>query len=305
MRVLVTGGTGLIGAALAQDMAQDGHEVIVLSRNPGQHSLPSGVRAERWDAQTASGWGHLADGADAIINLAGESIAGSGFFPSRWTAARKQRIVQSRVQAGQAVVAAIRAAAQKPRVLIQASAVGYYGPRGDELLGVTAASGHDFLATVCQQWEAETAVVADMGVRRVILRTGVVLSMAGGALPLQVLPFKFFAGGPLGSGKQWIPWIHLLDEVRAIRFLIENESANGPFNLTAPNPLTNRDLARAIGEVMKRPSFLPTPAFALKALLGEMATIVVDGQRAVPYRLQEMGFTFQFTDAKMALRDLL
>lgn len=308
MRIIITGGTGLIGAALAQNLAQDGHEVVILSRRPDGHALPPGVRAEKWDGKTAAGWGHLADGADgevAIANLAGESIAGAGFPPARWTPERKRRILQSRLDAGQAVAAAVRMAVQKPKVVLQASAVGYYGARGDEPLGVEDAPGQDFLADVCQQWEASTAVVTDMGIRRVVLRTGVVLSMAGGALPLMALPFKFFAGGPLGSGKQWVPWIHLQDQVRAMRFLLENEAASGPFNLASPNPLTNRDFARVLGKVMERPSFIPAPAFALKAALGEMATIVLDGQRALPYRLQEMGFTFTYADAQAALADLL
>ncbi|MCA9961828.1 MAG: TIGR01777 family oxidoreductase [Anaerolineales bacterium] len=310
MRVIITGGTGLIGKALAAELAQDGYEVIVLSRNPGQRPFLPQVRIEKWDGKTAVGWGHLADGTHvdggvAIVNLAAESIAGNGFLPARWTPERKRRIVQSRLDAGQAVTEAIAGAATKPAVLLQASAVGYYGACGDEPLGVEAAPGHDFLAHVCQQWEAKTAVVPEMGVRRVLLRTGVVLSKEGGALPLMMLPFKFFVGGPLGSGKQWIPWIHLHDQVRAMRFLLENEAASGPFNLSAPNPLTNRDFAAVLGAVLKRPSFIPVPAFALKAALGEIATIVLDGQRALPYRLQEMGFAFKFATAKAALTDLL
>lgn len=305
MRIIITGGTGLIGSALASSLAQDGHDVIALSRTPSRYPFPSGVRGEGWDGRSAKGWGVLADGADAIVNLAGASVAGEGALPQRWTPERKQLIHDSRVQAGQAVLEAIEAATQKPRVLIQSSAVGFYGPRGDEILTEDSRAGNDFLAQVTIDWEASTAVVPTLGVRNVIIRTGVVLSPTGGALPSMMLPFKLFAGGPLGSGKQWVPWIHLVDEVRAIRFLLEHESANGVFNLTAPNPLTNRELSQILGKVMKRPSFMPTPAFAFNLLFGEVATIVLDGQRALPKRLEALGFTFQFPQVQAALMDLL
>ncbi|WP_420642184.1 TIGR01777 family oxidoreductase [Candidatus Leptofilum sp.] len=306
MRVIITGGTGLIGSALAKNLAANGHEVIVLSRNPAKYSFPANVRGEKWDSKTAANWGHLADGADAIVNLAGEPIAGTGLLPSRWTDERKQRIRQSRIDAGTAVTEAIRAATNKPKLLIQSSGVDYYGDtQSDQIITEESPNGNSFLADVTVDWENSTAAVEAMGVRRVIIRTGIVLSMESGALPITALPFKFFAGGPLGNGQQWWPWIHLDDEVRAIRFLLESETAVGPYNLCTPNPLKNKDFAKVLGQVMNRPAFFPAPAFAIKLALGEIAAIVLDGRRAVPKKLEEAGFTFKYPQARNALMDLL
>ena len=309
MRIIITGGTGLIGKALAESLATDRHDVIVLSRSPEKATIPAGVRAERWDGRTASGWGALVEGADAVVNLAGESIGGENMvalMTKRWTPERKQLVRSSRVSAGMAVKQAIEAAKQKPRVLIQASAVGYYGVHGDEEITEDTPAGGDALAKICLDWEAATADVEEIGVRRAVIRTaGVVMSTQGGALPFMLLPFKLFVGGPLGSGKQWFSWIHIRDQVRAIRFLIDDPDARGAFNVCAPNPLTNADLSRVIGRVMRRPSFLPVPAFAMRLLLGEKATLVLDGQRQMPKRLQQMGFQFRFPDVEVALRDLL
>jgi uncharacterized protein (TIGR01777 family) len=302
MRIIITGGSGLIGRALAASLAADGHEVILLSRTPERATgLPVGVRAAGWNGRTAAGWSSLADGAEAIVNLAGESIAAG-----RWTPERKRRIRDSRLDAGRAVVEAVQAASNRPRVVIQASAVGYYGPHGDEEITEQTPPGNDFLAqAVVVEWEASTAPVEALGVRRAIIRTGVVLSEDGGALPRLMLPFKFFAGGRLGSGRQWFPWIHIADEVRAIRFLIDSQAASGPFNLSAPNPLTNAEFSRILGRVLGRPTLVPTPAPALRLLFGEMATVLLDGQRALPGRLLDLGFTFRFPEAEAALRDLL
>jgi uncharacterized protein len=306
MRIIITGGTGLIGRALAANLSSGGYELIILSRNPARHQgeLPPGARLQAWDGRSAQGWEHLADGATAIVNLAGENIGGDGLLPDRWNDAKKRRIRQSRLDVGQAVVAAINAAAVKPRVLIQASAVGYYGPGGAEIITEDSPPGADFLARVCVDWEASSETVEVQGVRRVLLRTGLVLSRDGGPLPRLLPVFKLFAGGPLGSGRQYWPWIHIADEIAAIRHLIENEQARGPFNLTAPNPVTNADFSRALGRVLQRPSFLPTPAFALRLLLGEAATLVLDGQRAVPQRLLAHDFSFRFPDLADALADL-
>lgn len=306
MRVIVTGGTGLIGRALSASLARDGHEVIVLSRDPARAgNLPEGVQAVRWDARSAEGWGHLAEGAGAIVNLAGASIAGEGLVPKRWTSARKDLIRWSRLSAGRAVAEAVARAKEKPRVVVQASGIGYYGPRGDEVVMEEDPPGRDFLAGVAQEWEASTAPVEEWDVRRVVIRTAVVLSQKGGVLPLMLLPFRFFLGGPLGSGRQWVPWIHVADEVRAIRFLMEREEARGPFNLVAPNSVTNQEFSRIAGRVLRRPSFVRAPAFALRLALGELATILLDGQRAVPQRLLDLGFAFQFPELEGALRDLL
>ncbi len=307
MRVIITGGSGLIGRALVRSLTADGHEVIILSRSPGNAvNLPAGAKAVYWDGKSADGWGKYVNGAGAVINLAGESVGGTGFFDVRWTPARRRRIQESRINAGRAVVQAIQLAEKKPAVLIQSSAVGYYGTHTDDRdITEDAPAGHDFLAGVCVDWEASTQKVERLGVRRAIIRTGVVISPKGGALPRQMLPFKFFAGGPLGSGEQWFPWIHIDDEVAAIRFLIDNEDARGAFNLAAPHPVTNAEFSRALGSSMRRPSWLRAPAFAFKLLFGEAALILLEGQKAVPHRLLDLGFKFKFPAVEPALEDLL
>lgn len=309
MRVLVTGGTGLIGRPLVTGLAEDGHEVFVLSRKANEvEGLPPAVHVEGWDGRTSKGWGRLVDGADAVVNLAGETIAGEGLqgiLLNRWDTDRKRRILDSRVQAGKAVIGAIGAAPRKPAVLIQASAVGYYGPLGDEEKTEEAPAGTDFLAMACVAWEASSKAVEDMGVRRAIVRTGLVLSGTGGVLPVMALPFRLLVGGRLGSGRQWVPWIHVADEVRAIRFLLENGDAAGPFNLVAPRAVTNAELSRLLGRMLGRPSLLRVPAFALRLVLGKKATLILDGQRLTPKRLTYLGFQFRFPDAEAALNDLL
>jgi len=302
MRIIITGGTGLIGRELCLLLLADGHLITVLSRNPDEsRGMPRGVRIEKWDGKTTEGWSHLANGADAIVNLAGAGIA-----DRPWTAKRKQVIRESRIHAGLAVQKAISEAQNKPKVLIQASAVGYYGARNDDQIITEAAPpGTDFLAKVCFDWEMSTAPVSRMGVRRPILRTGIVLSNKGGALPKMMLPFQFFAGGPLGNGKQWMPWIHIIDQVRAIKFLLEHDDADGPFNSAAPNPVTNKEFGEILSATMRRPAFMPAPAFAIKTVLGEMATVLLDGQRAVPQKLEEMGFAFTYPTLRDALRHLV
>ena len=309
MRAIITGGTGLIGRALTAELAAHGHEVVILSRNPERGGgPPAGARLVAWDGRTAAGWGGEVEAADVVVNLAGESIAGES-LPAilfrRWTAHQKQRLLESRVNAGRAVVEAIQAASRKPRLLMQASAVGYYGARRSEELGEGAASGDDALAQVCVEWEASTLAAETQGVRRVIIRTGVVLSPAGGVLPLVILPFRFFMGGRLGSGRQWFPWIHIADEVAAIRFLLENLGAKGAYNLTAPQAVSNAEVSRVIGRVMRRPSLVPVPGFLLRLVLGEKASIVLEGQRPAPRRLLELGYAFHYPEFEGAVRDLL
>lgn len=302
-RVIITGGRGLIGQALTRELVAHGYQVIVLSRQLPvffPDDQPENVSYEMWDGRSAQGWGRLAEGARAIVNLAGENLSAG-----RWTAQRKQRIRDSRVNAGQAVLQAVRQARRKPEVVVQASAVGFYGASGDQELTEKAPPGKDFLAKVCVDWEASTAPVAEMKVRRVVIRTGVVLDAESGALPDMALPFRLFVGGRLGSGRQYVSWIHLADEVAAIRFLIERADASGPFNLTAPQPLPNAEFGRILGKVLHRPYWLPVPAFALRLLLGEMSGVLLNGQRAIPQRLLELGFSFRFPNAEAALRDLL
>jgi len=305
MRIIITGGTGLVGQALTADLSKDRHEIIILSRNP-QRGKPTGenVQSVKWDARTAQGWSNLADGADAIVNLASENLAGERFLPSRWSAARKKSILDSRVNAGKAVVEAVQQASNKPKVVIQASAVGYYGVHEDEVITESHPAGNDFLAEVCKAWEDSSASVETLGVHRVIIRTGFLLSTKGGALPRIALPFKLFVGGRLGSGRQSVPWIHIDDEVAAIRFLIENTQASGAYNISAPNPVSNKQFAKAMGKALHRPSYMPAPGFAFKIAFGEVSTVILDGQRAVPKRLLDAGFQFRFTDIETALRDV-
>lgn len=306
MRVLITGGTGLIGSELTNNLCADGHDVIILSRSGTSDTfLPSRAQLVKWDGRTAEGWGRLVNEVDAIVNLAGESISGANPVSGRWTAARKRRIVDSRVQAGQAIVQALKGATKRPQVLVQASAVGYYGPHGDEPVTEDTAPGNDFLADVCKQWEASVAGVEALGVRLAVVRTGVVLSSGGGALPFMALPFRYFVGGPLGSGKQYVPWIHEEDQINAIRFLLEHQSMRGAYNVCAPKPVTNADFSKAIGRALRRPSYMPAPEFAIRLVLGEFATLIVDGQRQIPRRLQQSGFRFKYEDADSALKDLL
>jgi len=299
MRVLITGGTGFLGRALAGRLQEAGYEVIVLSRRPEQARLPPGVQVARWEGRTATGWAHLADGAFALVNLAGESIG------QRWTEATKRRIRESRLNAGHAIVAAVAAARTKPQVLLQASAVGYYGPRGDERLTEDDPPGNDFLARLAVDWEASTQPVEAMGVRRVILRTGVVLERDGGALARLLLPFRLFVGGPLGSGRQGWSWIHRADWVEAVKFLMERPDARGPYNLTAPQPVSNAEFSRVLGRVLGRPSWLPVPAPALRLIFGEGADFLLTGQFVLPRRLLEAGFVFRYPDLESALRAIL
>lgn len=300
MNVLITGGTGLIGTALSESLVRDGHHVWVLTRSPRTARVPAGVQAAGWDGKTSQGWGGLVETMDAIVNLAGENI---GALP--WTNARKESIRCSRVESGKAVVQAVSEAARRPRVLVQSSAVGYYGVHGDEALTEKSPHGEDYLSSIGVDWEASTQPVEALGVRRAVARTGVVLSMKEGALPRFLYPFRLYAGGPMGSGHQWISWIHVEDEVNALRFLIDREDVIGPVNLTAPEPVTNAEFGRALADVLHRPYWLPAPAFALKALLGEMSTVVLDGQYVLPEKLLAMGFPFKYDRLRPALENLL
>lgn len=302
MRVIITGGTGMIGRALSHALLAENHLVTILSRHPDSaRDMAPGISVEKWDGKTTEGWAHLVDGADAVVHLAGAGIA-----DGLWTEKRKQIIRESRIQSGLAIRQAIEQAEKKPEVLIQASAVGYYGQEhDDEIITEESSPGTDFLAKVCFDWEITTAPVTQMGVRRAVIRTGIVLSNYGGAFPKMKLPFRFFAGGSLGSGKQWMPWIHIVDEVRAIQYLLNHKNLDGPFNLSAPNPVTNQKFSQIVGSQMGRPAFMPAPAFAIKAVLGDMSTILLDGQRAVPEKLEEAGFTFTYPTAQEALSQLL
>ena len=307
MQVIITGGTGFIGGHLARSLSADGHEVIVLTRNPDKHvgDLPQSIRLAKWDARTGSDWDQLITADTVIVNLAGEPIEGVGFIPARWTSERRRRILESRVNAGKAVVSAVENAPAKPQALLQASAVGYYGFHEDEIITEDSPPGSDFLADVCVQWEQSSSLVESMGVRRAVLRTGLPLDPKDGVMPRLVLPFRLFAGGPLGSGNQWYSWIHIADEVGAIRYLMNGAALSGPFNLTSPNPAKNKDLAKTLGRVLQRPSFLPVPGFALRLVFGDVIDLALKGQRVIPERLLKVGYTFKFPELEAALHDLL
>ncbi|MEW6718740.1 MAG: TIGR01777 family oxidoreductase [Chloroflexota bacterium] len=306
MNIIITGGTGLIGRELVEHLATNGHEVTILSRNPASiHGLPSRVRLKQWDTASATGWGNLVNTTDAIVNLAGENLAGLGFFPRRWTKRRKCEILQSRLNAGKALVEAVKAATTKPKVLIQMSAVGYYGTSLSNTFTEGSPQGNDFLADICQQWEASTSEIRGLGVRYVVTRTGMVITPKGGALMRMILPHTVLVDGPFGNGKQWYSWIHIKDVARAIRYLIEDSHTEGVYNLTAPHPLTNTDFSKCLGRVLHRPSWLPVSAFVMRLLFGEVASIVLEGQRVLPKRLLAAGFEFEYPEAETALRDLL
>lgn len=299
MRVIVTGGTGFIGPKLCERLVAKGHDVIALTRDASHsrdHVHPN-VRVASW-AEGAS-WEGFVDGAGALVNLAGETIA------QRWTAPAKRRIAESRLNAAARLRAAVEKATQKPAALVNASAVGYYGPHGDEVLDESAPAGDGFLARVCVDWEAAARSFEPLGVRVAMLRTGVALGTAGGALAKMLPPFKAFVGGPLGSGSQWMSWIHRDDLVDLYVFAIENPAVSGPVNATSPNPVTMRDFAIALGHALHRPAFLKAPAAAIRLALGEMATAVLDGQRVVPKKALDLGFAFRFPDVLAALRDVV
>jgi uncharacterized protein (TIGR01777 family) len=303
MRIIISGGSGFIGRALTENLVNDSHEVEVISRRPeALKHLPDGVTAFGWDERTLVE--HLT-GADAVVHLAGASLAGENPLRMRWTAKRKKQILESRLRSGEMISEAIKSVGEKPKVLIQSSAVGYYGPLGGEIVDETFPNGDDFLAGVCRKWEDSTQPVEALGVRRVIIRTGLVFSPEGGILPLFKLPFSLFVGGRIGSGQQYLSWIHLDDVVKGIRFLIDNKQARDAYNLTSPDPLKNIDFARQLGRAMRRPAFVPVPAFALKLVLGETSTLALDGQRVVPKRLVEAGFDFTYKTLEDVLPSLL
>ncbi len=288
MRVVVGGGSGFVGQALVRSLAADGHDVVVLSREAGK--AEGGVEAALWDDAPAA----LA-GADAVVNLAGTSIAGP-----RWTRNRKQAILSSRVETTRALAAAIEAAGRRPGVLVTASGIDYYGSSGDAVVDEGSAPGDTFLARVCVAWEAAAAAVP---ARHVAVRTALVVDRDAQSIRLMALPFRYLAGGRLGSGQQWCPWIHLDDLVRVYRLAIDDPSLAGPVNAVAPQQLRQADLAREFAAVLHRPAALPTPAFVIRAALGEEADLLLDGQRAVSRKLDAL--EFRYRELRAALEDAL
>jgi uncharacterized protein len=307
MRTIILGGTGFIGSALARLFVSQGGEVVVPSRRPEKvvAMLGTGRHGARvvgvpFDGRTGADWAQFITEDTAIVNLAGESIAGA-----RWTPEVKRRIEQSRLLAGAAVMDALGRAHARPAVLVQASAVGYYGARGPESVDETAPAGDNFLAHVATAWEASTAGAETLGVRRVVVRTSMVLG-GGGALASMLPPFRLGLGGPLGSGQQMVPFIHLDDETGAIAHLIATPGASGPFNLAAPEAVTSRVFARALGRALGRPAFMPAPAVVLRLLLGQMAEeVLLAGVNASPARLLSTGYQFRHPTLAGALEAAL
>jgi hypothetical protein len=297
MRVFLTGATGLIGRALAASLGADGHEVVALSRGASPAALPAGTRLVRGDPSVAGPWQEELARCDACVNLAGEPVAAG-----RWTEERRKRIRDSRVLSTRNVAAVVGSGG--PGVLVNGSAIGYYGPHGDDVIDESFPAGNDFLAHVALEWEEATRAAARRA-RVVLVRTGIVLAAEGGALPRLVLPFKLLAGGPIGDGGFWQSWIHVADQVGILRLALEDARASGPMNATAPDPVRNRDLARALGRVLRRPSLLVAPAFAVRAALGEMAEVILASQRVLPQRALALGYRFRWPSLEPALRDLL
>ena len=298
MKVVVTGATGTIGRALIGALRERGDQVAVLSRNPARSSQKLGgdIDAHTWanpesELPPASAFA----GADAVVHLAGEPV------DQRWNDDAKKRIRDSRELGTRNLVAGMKAAGTQMRTLVSASASGYYGARGAEPVDESAPAGDDFLADVVARWEREARAAEEIGVRVATMRTGIVLSPEGGALGRMLTPFKLGAGGPIAGGKQYMPWIHLDDVVGAYLFALDDDRASGPINLSAPEPVTNKEFSKTLGKVLKRPAVAPVPAFAIKTLYGEMSTIVVNGVRMVPARLTDLGYDFRHADLRGAL----
>ena len=301
MSIVIAGGSGFLGTALASAIAADGQDVTILTRQSSTAKHAPRVAYVSWTPDGSSGaWAHVVNGAAAIINLAGESIGAK-----RWSAGQKQRLRDSRLLATRSLTTAIRQAERPPAAFISGSAVGYYGDRGDETLTEASGPGTDFLAGLVRDWEAAANDVAHV-TRVALVRTGIVLDRRGGALPRMLPPFQMFVGGPLGSGTQYMPWIHKDDWVSLVSWIITADAARGPVNATSPSPVTNAEFSKALGRALKRPSLLPAPAFALRIALGEMAdALLLSGQRALPVRATDLGFSFRYSTIDDALAAVL
>jgi hypothetical protein len=303
MKFVISGGTGFIGSYLLRSLAQNHHAIVVLTRSSSRQPVElnhSVARYVQWDPRHAGTWQKEIDGADVIINLAGKNV-----FENRWNERAKQEIRSSRVIPTQLIVDAIAAAAKKPPVLISVSAVGYYGDRGEELINEQSSSGNDFLAGIVQEWERAAYRAEQFGVRVATPRIGLVLQKNDGMIGRMLLPFRLFVGGPIGSGKQYVPWIHMEDVVRGILFPVEHSTLSGVYNLVSPNPVTMKEFAKLFGSVIHRPAFFPVPPFVLTMLFGEGGKVILSGQRAYPEKLISSGFTFSFPLPGPALQNIL
>lgn len=305
MKVAITGATGFVGSRLVERLQKQGMKVLVLTRNTDRarklfptDAYPN-VEITTYTPTASGSWQNEIANCEGVVNLAGAPIS-----EGRWTNERKQEILNSRKLTTQKIVEAIANSTTKPKVLVNASAVGYYGTSETTTFNENSPSGSDFLAQVCQVWEAEAQKVTDSGVRLVILRFGIVLGM-GGALGKMITPFKLFAGGPIGSGEQWFSWIHVDDIVNLILQALTTSEMSGVYNATAPHPVRMAELSSTMGEVMNRPSWLPVPAFAIEAMLGDGAVVVLEGQKALPQRTLSSGFTYEYPNLKPALKEIL
>jgi uncharacterized protein (TIGR01777 family) len=295
MKVLIAGGTGFLGSALANSLTADRHDVVILRRGAPQHS-----RQIQWDGKTTIGWGDIVNEMDVVVH-----VAGWGLQHWPWTQKQKQKFIDSRVDPGLALVSAIQTASRRPRVFLQSSGINRYGLRGEGLIDESTPPANDFLAQITVPWEAVTEPLNGLGVRRVVTRNAVVLARNGGLFSLMALPARLFFGGRFGSGKQIMPWVHITDYISAVRFLLENENARGPFNLISPTPTSNADFMRAIAKALRRPYWFHFPAFLLKLALGEMSILLTEGRYSQPKRLIELGFQFQFGELEKAMEELL
>jgi uncharacterized protein (TIGR01777 family) len=296
MKVLITGASGLVGKALQRSFAEKGYEMLLASR-----SEPKAPNEIQWTVEDGFAEPERLEGIDAVVHLAGESVSGL-----RWTDEKKKAIRDSRVHGTRSVVDAISKLKVRPKVLVAASAIGFYGERGDEEVNESSAAGHGFLADVAKEWEGEARRAEDAGVRTVLLRTGIVLSKDGGALATMLLPFKMGVGGVVGSGKQWMSWISLNDHVAVINYVIENDNIRGAVNAVSPEPVTNDEFTKTMGEVLYRPTFIPLPEFAVSMLMGEMGdALLLTSTKVLPKRLEDTGFKFEQPSLKGALEHAL
>ena len=296
MRLVIAGGTGFIGSALCARLIDLGHSLTILARTQSPGPILSNKDWIIWQPGSPGPWEEAIDGADGVINLAGEPIA------RRWTQSQKERIRKSRMDTTRDLVTAIGKAKARPKFLLNSSAVGYYGPRGDEPITEDAGPGSDFLSRVCIEWEEEAKKAEAFGVRVIRLRTGVVMGRGGGALAKMVPPFKLFIGGPLGTGRQWMSWIQMEDEIGLMVHLMERPEVMGAINATAPGPVTMKEFCQTLGRVLRRPSWAPVPAFVLRVLMGEMSDMVLTGQRVLPVKAQESGYVFKHPNLSEALQ---